>query len=400
MRGVSALLGLLPGTSSLEWPARSPDRGLLVTAVVILLFGLIMVASASVAIAERQTGDALYYFYKQGAFALLGCGLGAVIFMVPMAVWQRLSFVLLAASLLVLLVVLVPGVGHSVNGARRWLDLGPFQVQVSEPARLALLVYLAGYVVRRGERVRMQLGGLVVPMVPIGLAGMLMLAEPDFGGTAILLAVSLIMVFIAGARLRYFILLIVLAAAILAVLAISSPYRMERLVSFLNPWADPYSSGFQLAQSLIAVGRGHMFGVGLGNSVQKLLYLPEAQTDFLFAVIAEEFGLVGTALVLGLFSALVWRGFVIAGRALEAGHTFGAYLAYALTSWLGLQAFINVAVNMGLLPTKGLTLPLMSYGGSSLLVMCSVIAMLLRVDCEARLLSGEASQSPQARARV
>lgn len=398
MRGLSTMLAVLPGTAGLERPSRMPDRGLLVTAFTILLFGLVMVASASVAIAQHQTGNSLYYFYKQGAFAVVGCGLGAAVFMVPMATWRRLSFLLLGASLLVLVVVLVPGIGHSVNGARRWLDLGPFQVQVSEPARLALLVYLAGYVVRRGERVRTQLGGLIVPMVPIGLAGLLMLAEPDFGGTAILLAVSLIMMFVAGARLRYFVLLIVLAAAALAFLAVSSPYRMERLVSFLNPWADPYSSGFQLVQSLIAVGRGHVFGVGLGNSVQKLLYLPEAQTDFLFAVIAEEFGLAGTTLVLALFSFLLWRGFVIAGRALAAGQTFGAYLAYALTAWLGLQAFINVAVNMGLLPTKGLTLPLMSYGGSSLLVMCSVIAMLARVDYEAQAASG--GQPPQVRARA
>lgn len=389
MSALNATLALLPGFDRVEWPRRMPDRTLLVTALVILLFGLVMVASASVAIAQRETGDALYYFYKQGFFAVLGCLLGAAVYVVPMAVWQRMSVALLALSLLVLLIVLVPGIGHSVNGARRWLEVGPFQIQASEPARLGLIIYVAGYVVRRKERVRTRLSGLVAPMLPIGLAGVLMLGEPDFGGTAILLAVSLIIMFVAGARLRYFALLIVLAAVVLGVLAVSSPYRMERLVSFLNPWADPYSSGFQLVQSLIAVGRGHVFGVGLGNSVQKLLYLPEAQTDFLFAVIAEEFGLMGTALVLGLFSLLLWRGFAIAGRAMAAGQAFSGYLAYALTAWLGLQAFINVAVNMGLLPTKGLTLPLMSYGGSSLLVMCCVVAMLLRIDLESRTAQGD-----------
>ncbi len=396
MSQMNSTLALLPGLNRLDWPRRMPDRTLLATALTILLFGLVMVASASVAMAQHQTGDPLYYFYKQGVFALLGCVVATGVYLVPLRFWQRIGVFLLVASVAVLGVVLLPGIGHSVNGARRWIALGPLQLQVSEPARLGLIIYLAGYVVRRRERVCNGLNGLMIPMIPLGMAGALMLLEPDFGGTAILLAVSLIMMFIAGARPRYFALLIVGAALALGVLAVSSPYRMERLVSFVNPWANPYTSGFQLVQSLIAVGRGHVFGVGLGNSVQKLLYLPEAQTDFLFAVIAEEFGLMGTALVLGLFSLLLWRGFTIAGRALAAGQEFAGYLAYALTAWLGLQAFINVAVNMGLLPTKGLTLPLMSYGGSSLLVMCSVIALLLRVDLEAQTAADPAPETARA----
>ncbi|MGH8453727.1 MAG: putative lipid II flippase FtsW, partial [Nevskiales bacterium] len=297
--------------------------------------------------------------------------------------WQKSGFLLLVFALIILALVFVPGIGREVNGARRWLDLGPVNLQASEVARLCLLMYLASYAVRRNEEIRTRLRGLLKPVLPLGLACVLMLLEPDYGAAVILLTVSLILLFMAGARLHHLGLLLTALAACAVTLALSSPYRLQRLVSFTNPWEHPFESGFQLTQSLIAIGRGEWTGVGLGNSVQKLLYLPETHTDFLFAVLAEELGLFGALVVMLLFGVLVWRGFVIAGRALKVEQFFSAYLAYALASWIGLQAYINIAVNMGLLPTKGLTLPLMSYGGSSLVVMLGVIALLLRIDHEA-----------------
>ena len=363
---------------------RHLDSGLALAALGLLLIGLIMVASASVAVAERQTGEAFYYFYRQLAFATAGVGIAVCIFNVPMQLWHRGGFLLLLFALVLLALVFVPGIGHEVNGARRWLDLGPVNLQASEVARLCLLMYVASYAVRRNEEVRTRLRGLLKPALPLGLACALLLLEPDYGAAVILLTVSLILLFMAGARLHHLGLLFAMLAAGAVALALASPYRLRRLVSFTDPWEHPFDSGFQLTQSLIAIGRGEWTGVGLGNSVQKLLYLPETHTDFLFAVLAEELGLFGGVLVMLLFGLLVWRGFVIAGRAQQAGQHFSAYLAYALASWVGLQAYVNIAVNMGLLPTKGLTLPLMSYGGSSLIVMLAVIAILLRVDHEAR----------------
>lgn len=368
----------------IENRVRNLDSGLMLAALGLLLLGLIMVASASVAVAERHTGETFYYFYRQLAFAAAGLGLGAVIFNVPMHWWQKSGFLLLVFALVLLALVFMPGIGLEVNGARRWLDLGPVNLQASEVARLCLVIYLASYAVRRNEEIRTRLRGLLKPILPLGLACGLMLLEPDYGATVILLAVSLVLLFMAGARLHHLGLLFAVLAAAAVLLALASPYRMRRLVSFTNPWEHPFESGFQLTQSLIAIGRGEWTGVGLGNSVQKLLYLPETHTDFLYAVLAEELGLLGAVIVMLLFGLLVWRGFVIGNRALKHGQPFSAYLAYALASWVGLQAYVNIAVNMGLLPTKGLTLPLMSYGGSSLIVMLAVIAILLRVDHEAR----------------
>jgi cell division protein FtsW len=368
----------------LEQHMRYLDGGLVLAALGLLLLGLIMVASASVAVAERHTGEAFYYFYRQLAFAAAGLGFGAALFNVPMRWWEKSGFFLLLLALAMLAVVFLPGIGREVNGARRWIDLGPVNLQASEVARLLLLMYLASYAVRRNEQIRTRLRGLLKPGLPLGLACALMLLEPDYGAAVILLAVSLILLFMAGARLPHLGLLFVAMAAGAATLAVTSPYRLKRLVSFTNPWEHPFESGFQLTQSLIAIGRGEWTGVGLGNSVQKLLYLPETHTDFLFAVLAEELGLLGGLTVMLLFGLLVWRGFAIAGRALQHGQAFSAYLAYALASWVGLQAYVNIAVNMGLLPTKGLTLPLMSYGGSSLIVMLAVVALLMRIDYEAR----------------
>jgi len=369
---------------TLSLPRVRPDAGLLIALALILGIGLVMVASASVAVADRLTDDPMYFFYRQAIFALIGLVVGFVVLHVPLRVWQANTFTLLGIGLLLLLLVLIPGIGQAVNGARRWIDIGPVSMQASEPARFCLILYVAGYAARRQTDLATTWGGLFRPMFFMALASFLLLLEPDFGAAAVMVAVAAIILFLAGARLSYLFVLGSLAGVAVVGLVLSSPYRLARLVSFADPWAHPYASGFQLTQSLIAIGRGEIAGVGLGNSVQKLLYLPETHTDFLFAIYAEEFGLIGTLLLIGLFAMVVWRGFAIGRRALIADQLFAGFVAYGLSSWLVLQAFLNIAVNMGLLPTKGLTLPLMSYGGSSLLVMCVLCALLIRVDLETR----------------
>ena len=283
-----------------------------------------------------------------------------------------------------LLLVLVPGVGVEVNGAARWINAGLFRMQVSEPAKLLFIIYLARYLARHGEEVRSRISGFIKPIGLLAIAALLLLLEPDFGATVVLTATVMGMIFMAGVKLLQFSGLLGGAGLLLASLAVSSPYRMNRLTTFMDPWADPFDSGFQLTQSLIAIGRGEWFGVGLGSSIQKLFYLPEAHTDFVFAVLAEELGLLGVCFVIVVYAVLVWRAFLIAAQAARAENLFAAYLAYGIGIWFGLQSFINIGVNMGLLPTKGLTLPLMSYGGSSMIVMCAAIALLLRVDYETR----------------
>lgn len=364
---------------------RYTDRLLLAVAALLLVFGLVMVASASVAVAERQTGDMLYYFRRQLVFAALGLGAAVFMYCVPMRHWSNAGFPLLGFGLVLLMLVLIPGIGHEVNGARRWLNLGPVNLQASEVARLCFIVYLASYVTRHRAQVQSRIRGLLRPMLPLGLASVLLLAEPDFGSTAVLLAVAAVILFLAGAKLLHMLLLGAVGVGTLAMLLVSSPYRLKRLASFRDPFADPFDGGFQLTQSLIAIGRGEWTGVGFGNSIQKLLYLPETHTDFLFAVIAEELGLVGVVALMALFGVLVWRGFVVAQAAVAREDYFAAYVAWAVSAWVGLQAFINMAVNMGLLPTKGLTMPFISYGGSSLLVTCASLGLLLRVDRENRL---------------
>ena len=271
----------------------------------------------------------------------------------PTSLWQRLSGPLVLVALTALALVLVPGVGLTEKGATRWVAVAGFTVQVSDPARLALILYVAGYLVRRSEDVNERFAGFLKPMLVISIAAALLLAEPDFGAATVLVATSLAMLFIGGARLRDFLLFAVLALGALATLAVTSPYRLARLTGFMKPWEDPYNDGFQLTQSLIAIGRGEWFGVGLGASVQKLFYLPEAHTDFVFAVFAEEFGLLGSIGIVALFLALVLRVFSLAQRAAAAGLWFQAYVAVGLGVWLGLQSFINLGVNMGILPTKG-----------------------------------------------
>lgn len=362
----------------------TPDRMLLMTAAVILALGLVMVASASITLADKMTGNPFYYLERQLAYAVVGLVIGLVAYSLPLAWWQRANFLLLMLALAMLALVLVPGIGRHVNGSIRWVALGPFRLQVSEPARLLILIYIAGYIVRRREELTAHFTGSLKPMLLLSLAALLLLAEPDFGAAMVLIATAMAMLFFGGARLRDFTGFLILGAAGFILLAVASPYRLERITGFLHPWSHPFDSGFQLTNSLIAIGRGGIFGVGLGESVQKLFYLPEAHTDFLFAVLAEELGLLGCCVVILLFSILTWRAVVIARRAAGKGLMFGAYLAFGLGLWIGLQAFINMGVNMGALPTKGLTLPLMSYGGSSLIVICAAIGLILRVDRETR----------------
>ncbi len=360
------------------------DIPLLLAVAVLLALGLLMVGSASISIADRQLGAPFHYLLRQGIYVMVGVLMAFITVQIPLAAWQRLGPLLLLASLALLLLVLIPGVGRNVNGATRWVSLGIFNLQVSELAKLALIVYTAGYLVRRGEEVRTTVQGFIKPLGLLLVFALLLLLQPDFGALVVLGATLMGMLFLAGVRLWLFGLLVSAAAGVLALLAITSPYRMERLTTFMNPWADPFNSGFQLTQALIAFGRGDWFGVGLGASVQKLFYLPEAHTDFLFAVLAEELGLFGALGVIVLFVFVVWRGFAIGRAAAQVGAHFGAYMAYGIALLIGLQAFINLGVNMGVLPTKGLTLPLMSYGGSSMLVTCIAVGLLLRVDRENR----------------
>jgi len=348
----------------------------------LLLVGLVMVASASIGIADRATGAPFGYFERQLMYAALGLVAGAFALCIPTPTWDRYSKLLLAAGFVLLLLVLVPGLGHEVNGSRRWLRLGIMNFQVSELARVLLLTYLASYAVRRADELRATFGGFVKPVGVLVAAAVLLLLEPDFGAATVLMTTGLAVLFLAGARIRHLVVPIVLGAAAMALLAVTSSYRLRRLTAFRDPWQDPFDSGFQLTQSLIAIGRGEWFGVGLGSSVQKLFYLPEAHTDFVFAVLAEEFGFVGVVTVLALFALLVGRALVIARNAARAELPFQSYLAASIGVWLGLQVFVNVGVNTGLLPTKGLTLPLLSYGGSSMLVTLGWLGVLLRVHHE------------------
>jgi len=366
--------------------ARMPrlDYWLLGAALALTALGLVMVASASISLAERELGQPFYYAIRQGIYICMGALAGVTVYRLQLKWLQQGSLVLLVGGFALLVAVLIPGVGHEVNGSVRWINTGLFRLQVSEPAKLMILIYLASYLARHCEEVRTHISGFIKPLGLLVLASLLLLLEPDFGATVVLLATAMGMIFIAGVRLLQFSGVLGLAGLTLTGLAVSSPYRMERLTTFLNPWADPFNSGFQLTQSLIAIGRGEWFGVGLGASIQKLFYLPEAHTDFLFAVLAEEIGLLGVFVVIALYVLLVWRAFVIAAQAEKAGNAFAAFLAYGIGIWFGLQSFINMGVNMGMLPTKGLTLPLMSYGGSSMVVMCAAVALLLRIDYETR----------------
>jgi cell division protein FtsW len=381
LRFLTASVTPMTASISAQRHRRFPlDMVLLGSALLLLAIGLVMVASASVSIAERQMNDPLYYFWRQGAFVIVGLIAAYSVLRVRLVYWERLGPYCLLVGLTMLVVVLL--LGREINGSTRWLALGPVNFQPSELVKLFVVVYLAGYLVRRGDEVRESVKGFLKPMALVGLIGLLLLLEPDFGAAAVITTTVLGMMFLGGVRLWQFAVLFTVMLVAMGTLAYSSPYRVARLTSFVNPWADPFDSGFQLTQALIAFGRGEWLGVGLGGSVQKLFYLPEAHTDFLFSVLAEELGLLGAVSVIALFAVLVWRAFAIGTASAAAGNRFGSYVAYGIGMWLGLQAFINLGVNMGVLPTKGLTLPLMSYGGSSIVMSCVAVALLLRISHE------------------
>ena len=359
------------------------DMVLLCVTFAILGIGLVMVMSASIPIAEKQFGQPFVYFQKQLAYMVLGLLSAFFVSRIPVQQWSKAGPMLLALGFILLIAVLIPGVGKEVNGSMRWMPLGLINLQVSEVVKLLVFIYLAGYLVRRGDEVRNTARGFIKPMFVLTFAVVLLLLEPDFGAAAVMLATALGMMYMAGVGLLKFAALILTTVGSMAMIAMISPYRVLRIFSFMNPWEDPYNSGFQLTQSLIAFGRGELFGVGLGGSVQKLFYLPETHTDFLYAILAEELGLVGAVIVIVLFAIIVMRAFQIAAHAQREQQLFSAYLAYGIGICIGLQAFINIGVNMGVLPTKGLTLPLMSYGGSSLVVTLISIGILMRIGYEA-----------------
>ncbi|MBV9575005.1 MAG: putative lipid II flippase FtsW [Gammaproteobacteria bacterium] len=362
------------------------DRWFIFAILCIAALGLLMMTSASIVISDKQYHQPFYFLFKQLIFLTLGIGIGSAIIQIDTTYWEKLGGYLLLGVMLMLALVLVPGIGHSTNGSARWIGYGPFSFQVSEFTKFMVVIYMAGYLVRRNSEIQLELSGFLKPMFILSAIAVLLLREPDFGATVVVTATALGMMFLAGMRLRHFAILIFLVASAMAIIAVSAPYRLARLTSFLNPWDRPFDTGYQLTQSLIAFGRGGWVGVGLGKSIQKMFYLPEAHTDFLFAVIAEELGLIGMFLIMGLFLLLVVRIFMMGRTAQQLGRHFAGFLAYGFGLWVAIQFTVSIGVNSGLLPTKGLTLPLMSYGGSSVLVNCIVIAVLLRIDHENRLM--------------
>jgi cell division protein FtsW len=360
------------------------DFPLLAGCLALLGLGLVMIASASSEVAAVQSGNPLYHMIRHLVYLALGTGAALVTLLVPMALWQRYSGTLLLVAVVLLILVLLPGIGREVNGAKRWIGFGIFNLQPSELAKLFSVMFIAAYLVRRQEEVREKLTGFIKPMLVLGPIAALLLAEPDFGATVVLVGAAIAMLFLGGVNLLRF---IPLAACVLALgvfIMTSQAYRLERLTNFVDPWADQYGAGYQLSQALIAFGRGEWFGVGLGNSVQKQFYLPEAHTDFVFAVLAEELGMVGALITVGLFVFVSVRALYIGLWAEKAKQFFSAYVAYGLAFlWIG-QVLINIGVNIGLLPTKGLTLPFLSYGGSSLVICCISLALLLRIEWERR----------------
>lgn len=378
----------------------SIDGVLLVLFLLLIAFGLVMVASSSMVISDKQFGYPFHYLIKQVIFIGIGLMGAAVLTRVPTNFWQARSLLLLGLAVGLLLLVLMPGLGRVVNGSRRWLNLGFIGFQVSELVKLCAFIYLASYIARFLDDVRTTFLGFIKPMAVLAVMALLLLMQPDFGAVVVITAVFFGVLFLAGARLLPFMLLILVAAGLLAALAVLSPYRMARLTTFMHPWQHAFSSGYQLTQSLIAFGRGGWLGVGLGNSIQKLYYLPEAHTDFIFAVIFEELGLVGALGLLALYVAIVWRVLSLGYQAIKKSQWFNGYFSYAIALWFTFQVFVNIGVCVGLLPTKGLTLPFVSYGGSSVLVNCFVIGFLLRISGEVKSVTVRAGRARASVGRV
>jgi len=373
------------------------DSILLLCTLALVLIGIVMMTSASISSADKLYDNAFYYFERQLLFIVSGLALGYAAWRVPLSTWNTLRPILLVAGLVLLVAVLIPGVGQTVNGSTRWIRFGSINIQISEIIKIFVVIFLAGYLSKHQSLLRQSSKTVILPVILLIVLASLLLMEPDFGATVVIIATSASMMLLAGVRLRVFSVLIVFAGIALSVLAYTSPYRMQRLSSFLDPWADPFNTGWQLSQSLIAFGRGEWFGVGLGESVQKLFYLPEAHTDFVFAVIAEELGVIGALFVIALYTCIAWRALKIGRACQKLGHYFAANLAFGVGCWLIFQAYVNIGVNMGVLPTKGLTLPFMSYGGSSMFMSCFALALLLRADYELRFQYREVKKERRAR---
>jgi cell division protein FtsW len=355
---------------------------LLLSAGMLFCIGLVMVASASMGVAQNQFGNPFYFFIRHMIYLLIGLTACFVVQRAPVEAWHRLSWLLLAAAFVLLVLVLVPGIGRRINGSMRWIGVAGLTLQPSEFAKFAVVAFVSSYLVRRQEEVRTHWLGFAKPIAVVGAIVLLLLAEPDFGASMVTMSAVLGMLFLAGTPLGPYAVLLTVVVIGGGLLVWLEPYRLQRVLSFTDPWAHAYDSGYQLTQSLIAFGRGEWFGVGLGKSVQKLFYLPEAHTDFVLAVYAEEFGLVGVLLLITLFWVLVRSAIRIGQQAELRDACFGAYMAYGIAIILGVQALVNICVNMGLFPTKGLTLPLVSYGGSSLVIVFVMLGVLLRIDSE------------------
>lgn len=362
----------------------SVDPVLVLMGTVLLLVGLIAITSASIEYADWHFQSPWYHSTRHLVYISIAVVSGYAVYRVPLDFWLNTGWVWLFISLALLMLVLIPGIGREVNGSQRWLPLGSFTLQPSEFAKLALVVYLAGYLVRKEHEVRHEWMGFLKPMVVLFTVTLLLMVEPDFGATVIAVGTSFGMLFLAGVKLRHFMLVLLGSLAAMVLLVASAPYRMKRLTAYTDPWADPFDSGFQLTQSLIAFGRGEWFGVGLGNSIQKLFYLPEAHTDFVFSIWAEEMGFIGAMFVIALYAILIGRILWVGRCAAQLGNLFGTYICYGAALIFTGQAFVNMGVSSGLLPTKGLTLPFISYGGTSLVACCALLALVLRVEADMR----------------
>lgn len=360
------------------------DKTLLWSAVALSVLGWLMVTSASMDWAQRRFDNAFYISFRHGAYLLLAGATAWVVAHLPLSFWKKLSGFIILGALASLVVVLIPGIGREINGSTRWLSLGIMNLQPSEFAKLATVIYMAGYLDRRREEVQSKWSGFIKPLLILSMLAVLLLLEPDFGAVVVMMATALALLFLGGVKAGQFVLTMVTVLAACVAILVSQPYRMQRLAAYMDPWSadNVYNGGYQLTQSLIAFGRGEWFGVGLGNSIQKLFYLPEAHTDFVFAIWAEETGILGAVVLVALFALVFIRAMKLGKRAIDQQYYFAAFIAYGMAMLIGFQAFINMGVNMGLLPTKGLTLPFVSYGGSSLLACAIAIAMILRVHHE------------------
>jgi cell division protein FtsW len=367
------------------------DRTFILLSMAFYMIGLVMVASSSMPVAERMFGNPFHFVIRHGIYVCLSLIIAGIALQVPMAWWHKYSGHLLAIGIALLVFVLLAG--HSVNGSKRWIKLGPITIQAAEPAKLFFFCYLSAYLVRRREQVMENIKGFVKPIVVLAILAGLLLLQPDLGTIIVMFVTTFGLLFLAGAKLWQFIGVASMGVTLLALLAIFEPYRWRRITGFLDPWQDPFNSGYQLTQSLMAYGRGEGLGQGLGNSIQKLEYLPEAHTDFVMAILAEEFGFLGISLILLLSMTLVFKALMLGRKALAKEKYFEGFFAYAIGIWFCFQAAVNVGASAGIVPTKGLTMPLISYGGSSMIIMTLAVVVLIRIDHEIRIQSIQATST-------